>query len=86
MFSNRKQIILDNFSNIDLFISPSAFLAARYVSWGIPTDKIVVEKNGFTFSLIPPEIYRPISKANINFGFLGQINPFKGVDVLLRAT
>ena len=86
MFSNRKQIILDNFSNIDLFISPSAFLAARYVSWGIPTDKIVVEKNGFTFSLIPPEIDRPISKANITFGFLGQINPFKGVDVLLRAT
>lgn len=36
------QIFLDD---VDLFLSPSRFLAARYVAWGVPEAKIMVLEN-----------------------------------------
>ena len=47
-FFLRKRFIQSHFSLVDLFIAPSAFLAQRYVDWGIPPDKIRVEEYGRT--------------------------------------
>ena len=84
-FFLRKQFILDQFSNVDQFISPSEFLAERYIQWGIPKGKLKIIEN------ILPDI-KPIPPSTINddekrlkFAFFGQINPYKGLDLLLEA-
>ncbi|MHC8491214.1 glycosyltransferase family 4 protein [Thalassospira sp. SM2505] len=70
---------------VDQFVSPSAFLKDRYVDWGIDPDRIVVINNGR-----PP--VAPAPRRNIGtgmpnvFGYFGNLNPWKGADVLLEAS
>lgn len=84
-FFLRQQFLLDQFSYVDQFISPSKFLKDRYVAWGLPEDKIEVIEN------VLPEIEqlapRPLKEGEkrSKFAYFGQINPYKGLDVLLRA-
>lgn len=84
-FFLREQYIKSFFRNVDLFISPSEFLRKRYIEWGIDENRIKVIENGQRIETdLPPREIRSEEKRNI-FGFFGQINPFKGVDVLLQA-
>jgi len=70
---------------VDQFVSPSAFLKERYVDWGIDPDRIAVINNGR-----PP--VAPAPRRNIGtgmpnvFGYFGNLNPWKGADVLLEAS
>lgn len=81
----RRSFIGQHFDYVDHFVSPSHFLKQRYVEWGIPEDKISVIENGQ--SPEPKLPSRPLSEGeNRNrIAFFGQINPFKGIDVLLEA-
>lgn len=83
-FLLRKIYFQSIFENVDLFISPSFFLKSRYVDWGLPADKIKVIEN---LHLPPKSPNKPVVEAEevVQFGFFGQINPFKGVEVLLKA-
>lgn len=84
-FWRRKDFIQSHFAYVDQFVSPSEFLRQRYIAWGIPADKIVVIENGQDdVQPLPP---RPLAEGETRnrFGYFGQINPFKGLDVLLRA-
>lgn len=67
------------------FISPSLFLAQRFQAWGISRDRLHVIENGLALDL--PEKYepRPPHQDTFVFGYFGQLNPFKGGDILLRA-
>jgi len=81
----RKHRFQSFFRNIDMFIAPSEFLRQRYISWGIPQDQITVIENGQIERepLAPREL---VAEGRRNrFGFFGQVTPFKGLDVLLRA-
>jgi len=72
------------FEYVDLFISPSEFLKKRYIDWGLPEDKIVVIENGLeNIESVPPRKIKEGEKRN-RFGFFGQINQYKGLDVVLR--
>src|SRR5205807_9598789 len=68
-----------------VFIAPSNLLKSRYVAWGLPADKIHVIENG------QPKVerlpLRPLAEGEIRgrFAYFGQINPYKGVDILLEA-
>ncbi len=82
-FFLRKRFVQSHLSLVDLFIAPSAFLAQRYVDWGIPADKIRVEEYGRTApagSAVTEE-----REHRDRFGFFGQLTPFKGLQVLLEA-
>ncbi|MBW9064342.1 glycosyltransferase family 4 protein [Rhizobium herbae] len=70
----------------DAFVSPSRFLAERYVKWGIEEDKFRVIENGITMeAAVPPrELQGPNPRRN-RFAYFGQMTPFKGVDVLIDA-
>jgi len=70
----------------DAFVSPSRFLAERYVKWGIEEDKLRVIENGITVeAAVPPrELQGPNPRRN-RFAYFGQMTPFKGVDVLIDA-
>lgn len=81
----RKHRFLRYFELVDQFISPSKFLRQRYIDWGLSADKIAVIENGQSDeSPLPP---RPLAEGETRnrFGFFGQINPYKGLDVLLEA-
>jgi glycosyltransferase involved in cell wall biosynthesis len=54
-FFLRKRYIQTFMDDVDLFLTPSRFLADRYIAWGLPIDKIMVLEN-----MSPPAgEYRP---------------------------
>ncbi|MDR3449525.1 MAG: glycosyltransferase [Alphaproteobacteria bacterium] len=94
-FFVREKIIKAYLSYVDHFIAPSHFLAQRYVEWGLHPSKISVVENPLSLSTLEAASHinghknvkdsRNIAKGRIKIGYFGQINAYKGVDVLLRA-
>lgn len=71
---------------VDHFVSPSRFLAERYVAWGLDPRRISVIENGMPEHALPSaEPPRPDPEDGLVFGFFGQISRLKGIDVLLDA-
>jgi glycosyltransferase involved in cell wall biosynthesis len=81
-FLLRKRFIQAQLDLVDLFIAPSATLRERYVEWGIPPERILLEDYGRLPST-PPQA--PRTAPHETLGVFGQLNPYKGIDVLLRA-
>lgn len=73
------------FDKVDAFVSPSQFLKDRYIRWGLPTDKISVIENGLDEGqrLLPRQLRE--GQIRGRFAYFGQINKFKGVDLILEA-
>jgi glycosyltransferase involved in cell wall biosynthesis len=75
---------------VDHFISPSRFLAERFVAgpfpaWGITADRLSVVPNGTAELPVVP--HRPsVDGRRDQFGFFGHINRFKGATVALGAS
>lgn len=84
-FFLRERYTKSFFALIDLFISPSNFLAERYVEWGVPKEKMRVLENGIlSGERVPP---RPLKRGErrTRFAFFGQAHPYKGLDLILEA-
>ncbi len=80
----RKHRFRSFFRMVDQFVAPSDFLRRRYVDWGIAPERIVTIENGHERrDPLPP---RPLAEGETRnrFAFFGQVNPYKGVDVLLQ--
>lgn len=85
-FFLREQYIKRMFSNVDHFVSPSQFLCDRYIDWGIAAESISVIENGqVSVGDIPVNTIQEYVSETVKFAFFGQINPYKGIDVLLSA-
>lgn len=82
-FFLRKEYIMSCFEMVDTFIAPSAFLRQRYIDWGISSEAIHVVENGQLENVAPTVKLNNTDKVSIVY--IGQINLFKGVDVLLDA-
>lgn len=84
-FFLRKHYVQDQLSYVDAFVSPSQFLAKRYIEWGLPARKMHVIEN--LLPSVQPFAPRPMREGEkrARFAFFGQINPYKGLDVLLQA-
>ncbi|MFJ4157049.1 glycosyltransferase family 4 protein [Pseudomonas sp. NPDC089752] len=79
----REMFIKEHFEFVDHFVSPSEFLRQRYIAWGLDPQKITVIENGQEEAEpLPP---RATDSQRNRFGFFGQINEFKGADLLLEA-
>lgn len=84
-FLLRKNYVLDQFAHVDHFVSPSHFLAKRYVNWGLPEHKVQVIENVLPeITAIAPRELTPGEK-RYRFAFFGQVNPYKGIDLFLQA-
>jgi glycosyltransferase involved in cell wall biosynthesis len=84
-FFLRERYIKQMFSVVDLFISPSEFLRQRYIDWGLAKDRIIFIENGqVPAKRIPGRTLAP-EEGRTRFAYFGQINPYKGVDVVLEA-
>jgi glycosyltransferase involved in cell wall biosynthesis len=84
-FYLRKRYIQRFFDLVDGFTAPSRFLAERYISWGLPAEKIHVIEN-----VIPVvgagTAVKPVSRSGpLRIGFFGQISLLKGINVLFDA-
>ncbi|WP_071796219.1 glycosyltransferase family 4 protein [Natronohydrobacter thiooxidans] len=80
----RKHRYQSFFRLVDQFVAPSDFLRQRYIDWGIAPERIVTIENGqASGEILPP---RPLAEGETRnrFAFFGQINPFKGVSLLLQ--
>jgi glycosyltransferase involved in cell wall biosynthesis len=83
-FYMRKRFIQSHLKLVDHFIAPGGYVRDRYVDWGIPPDQISVEPQGMepVKDRVPDKVEnRPRNR----FAFFGQLNPYKGADVLLKA-
>ncbi|WP_029041485.1 glycosyltransferase [Cucumibacter marinus] len=81
----RKNFIQRNFDWVDGFVAPSEFLRQRYIDWGIAPERITTIENGQI--PVAPAPHREPGRDGLRnrFGYFGQLNPFKGIDVLLDA-
>ena len=83
-FFLRQRYIERFFDLVDVFVSPSQFLADRYIAWGVPASKMRVLEN-----LMPPHETAPAldipDTGPLRIGFFGQISGLKGANVLLDA-
>ena len=84
-FKMRETFLKAHLDLVDRFISPSHFLAGRFIDWGLPQAKIEILENGRC--LQPPAPQRELTPTDTRnqFGFFGQINPYKGVLLILEA-
>jgi glycosyltransferase involved in cell wall biosynthesis len=86
-FFLREKYIKSFFELVDHFISPSNFLIDRYVNWGIPAEKMTMLENGQVYDTKSVASKRKLEKGEKRsiFGYFGQLNPFKGIDILMDA-
>ncbi|WP_375449410.1 glycosyltransferase family 4 protein [uncultured Devosia sp.] len=83
-FVRREASLRALLSVVDSFIAPSAFLARRYLDWGLPADRMIVIENALDF---PPvrQVAATAKARRGRFAYFGQMTPFKGIDILLEA-
>ncbi|KZB54391.1 glycosyltransferase family 4 protein [Thalassospira xiamenensis] len=84
-FSMRSVNLRNHLRVVDRFLSPSAFLRDRYIDWGINPEKIEVMHNGRPPVPAAPKRDMGTGMPNV-FGYFGNLNPWKGADVLLEAS
>lgn len=97
-FMLRERFIKTWFDQVDRFVAPSEFLAARFAEWGLERSRIEVIENllakdsGATRHPTDPPASQPgpatgsaATAAPLRFAYFGQINHFKGLDLLLDA-
>jgi glycosyltransferase involved in cell wall biosynthesis len=74
------------FRLVDHFISPSEFLAQRYVEWGLPAHAVSVIENGMPEALSgPASTAAEAQDGGLVLGFFGQISQLKGIGVIIEA-
>lgn len=81
----RELFIKSFFDRVDAFVSPSRFLLTRFEDWGLPRQKLVMIENGLEGGPVAPP--RPLAEGRPRnrFAYFGQLNPFKGIKVLVEA-
>ena len=84
-FFLRELFIKSHLWNVDAFIAPSQFLLDRYLSWGLPQDKVHLIENGRSLQKEAPARTAAPGEGRGCIGYFGQLNPDKGLQVLLAA-
>ena len=85
-FFMRKRFIQSHLALVDCFVAPTAYAKQRFVDWGIPAERIIVEPYGVPAPPAPGPVEQPDDSRRRNrFAFFGQLTPYKGADVLLEA-
>ena len=80
----RLDFISECVREVDLFISPSAFLRDKFIESGmIAEDRIIHSDNGFDTS--PFDGVARVPSETLRFGFVGTISEYKGIHILIEA-
>ncbi|MCE6951101.1 glycosyltransferase family 4 protein [Cereibacter sphaeroides] len=82
----RRELFIKSFlDTVDAFVSPSRFLLKRFDDWGLPRGKLVMIENGLDGGPVAPPRELPPGGRRNRFAYFGQLNPFKGIKVLVEA-
>jgi glycosyltransferase involved in cell wall biosynthesis len=82
----RRELFIKSFLGLaDAFVSPSHFLLERYAEWGLDPARLVMIENGLDGGPVAPPRPIPAGGKRNRFAFFGQLNPFKGIKVLVDA-
>lgn len=84
-FAMRQRHVGEALSHVAAFVSPSHFVADKMIENGIPATRMAVIENGIPMRAPPQPITTPGDRHVWKVGYFGQINPFKGIDVILDA-
>ena len=68
--------------HVDTFIAPSQFLGSRFLSAGLPAEKLEVADYGFP---TPPPTDRSPAGHPLRVGYVGTLSDYKGVTVFAEA-
>jgi glycosyltransferase involved in cell wall biosynthesis len=86
-FQGRQEHLQRAIGACSALITPSAFARDRLVQWGLADRTLAVIEN-----LLSPETLKQVTPRHpsaaggpVIVGYFGQVTPFKGIDVLLRA-
>lgn len=79
----RSRYIQEHISRADVVISPSQFLIDRLAAFGLDSAKLRMIENPQPDRIPLPR--EPLNGRRLRLGYFGQINPYKGLDVLLQA-
>jgi len=71
-------------AQVSLFLAPSHFLREQFLAFGIPPEKIVFSECGLPALSDLPE-GRQMDPQRLIFGYIGVVDPVKGVHVLVEA-
>lgn len=69
---------------VSLFLAPSHFLRERFLAFGIPPEKMLFSECGLP-PLVAPQTQRAPNPRRLIFGYIGVVDPVKGVHVLVEA-
>ena len=70
--------------SVSLFLAPSRFLRQQFVAFGIPEERIVFHECGLQTAHLRA-VAPPPKKERLTFGYIGVVDPVKGVDLLVEA-
>lgn len=82
-FFRRQHFIKAALAQVDVFIAPSRHLGERYVEWGIPEERVVLEPYGRAAVTRLPD--PPDAGRRRRIAFFGRLSELKGILVLLEA-
>jgi glycosyltransferase involved in cell wall biosynthesis len=82
--AKRLQVLRRMFEQVDVAIAPSQALKDVYARNGFPAERLRLSPYGLDQSWTAHVQPRPAG-APLSLGYIGQIEPIKGVDVLVRA-
>ncbi len=80
----RKDFLALQFQDVDVFISPSSYLADAYIKAGFPKEKFHVVWNGVNVEKFAKIVKNP-RKDKVRFTFIGYFGKHKGIQVLIDA-
>lgn len=80
----RQDFLKLQLSDVDVFISPSLYLAQAYVRAGIPVEKMKVIWNGIDLARFSSVTKTP-RRGQIRYTFIGHFGSHKGIGVILDA-
>lgn len=80
----RDRLIRAAFSLIDDFIAPSRFLCETYQRWGLERPISIIDNGLPPMQPLAPRPLQP-GQLRTRFAYLGQINRYKGLQILLEA-
>ncbi len=82
--ARRQETVRAALLQADVILAPTAFLRTMFVRNGYPADRILVSPYGLDDGWVP-EDREKTPAPGIRIGYLGQIEPLKGVHLLVQA-
>jgi len=80
----RKDFVLSQLEFVDFFISPSAFVAKRYIEAGMVAEKIRVIPNGIDTKRFS-HIKKTKSSTKLRISYIGYLGKHKGIDTVIES-